>query len=189
MATCRLTVLLSRPSRVDQVAGAQRAGVLEQGEQPVGRAVEVGVQLAGQPGGDGARAAQQQADLALEPRRRPSCDAGRSGRAALTGSRPGAPDDERRARPALRHQVSAGRSPNRRHGGLGRDPPALGELELLEQLVHPGLQRLDPRLELDDPLDAGEVDAVLLGQPLHLAQQRDVPRAVAPAAARRCGRG
>ena len=59
----------------------------------------------------------------------------------------------------------------------------LGQLELLEQLVHPGLQRLDPRLEVDDPLDAGEVDAVLLREPLHLAEQRDVPRAVPAAAA------
>ena len=36
---------------------------------------------------------------------------------------------------------------------------------------------------LDDPLDAGQVDALVLAQPLHLAQQRDVPLAVAAAAA------
>src|SRR4030095_3664562 len=40
-----------------------------------------------------------------------------------------------------------------------------------------------PLLELDDPLDAGEVDALLLGEPLHLAQQFHVAGAVTAAAA------
>ena len=40
-------------------------GAREQAD--VGRAVQVGVQLGGQPGGDGAGAAQQQADLPLHP--------------------------------------------------------------------------------------------------------------------------
>src|SRR3712207_8551065 len=44
-------------------------------------------------------------------------------------------------------------------------------LELLEQLVHAGLEGLHARLQLDDPLDPGQVDAVLLGEPLHLAEQ------------------
>ena len=51
--------------------------------------------------------------------------------------------------------------------------------------MHPRLQRLDLRLEVDDPLDAGEVDAVLLREPLHLAEQGDVARAVPAAAAGR----
>src|SRR3712207_6999213 len=38
------------------------------------------------------------------------------------------------------------------------------------------------RLEVDDPLDPGQVDAVLLGEPLHLAQEGHVARAVPPAA-------
>ena len=53
----------------------------------------------------------------------------------------------------------------------------------VHQLRYPDLQRVDVRLELDDPLDAGQVDALVLREPLHLAQQRDVARRVAPPAA------
>ena len=56
--------------------------------------------------------------------------------------------------------------------------------DLLGHLVDALLQRLDLVGQLDDPLDAGEVDALVLGQPLHLTQQRDVMRGVAPPAAR-----
>jgi hypothetical protein len=31
-------------------------------------------------------------------------------------------------------------------------------------------------LQLDDPFDTGQVDALLLGEPLHLPEQRDVAR-------------
>src|SRR4051812_48216220 len=58
-----------------------------------------------------------------------------------------------------------------------------GLLQLGQQRLDLPLQRLDLLLERDDPLDPGEVDALLLGQPLHLAQQRHVPGRVAPAAA------
>ncbi len=44
-------------------------------------------------------------------------------------------------------------------------------------------QRVDVGLELDDAFDAGEVDALVLREALHLAQQRDVARRVAPPAA------
>ena len=53
------------------------------------------------------------------------------------------------------------------------------------QLVEPAPQLVDQLLQLDDPLDAGQVDALLLGEPLHLAQQRDVAGRVAPPAAGR----
>src|SRR4051794_26426293 len=90
------------------------------------------------------------------------------------------PDDQGGAGTALWHEVApVGRGDR----GLGGDPAGLRGLELLEQLVHAGLQRLDPRLQLDDPLDARQVDAVLLGQPLHLAQQCDVAGAVTAATA------
>jgi Transposase len=50
-------------------------------------------------------------------------------------------------------------------------------------------QRVDVRFQLDDPLDAGQVDAVLLRQPLHLAQQCDVAGGVAAPAAAGPARG
>ena len=178
--TCRLTVLLSSPSRRP---GRRPAGaaVLEQREQPGGGAVQVGVLLRGPPGADGPGVAQQESDLSAPAGRTPR--AGRVGRRPVWGRhRPprGPPDDER--------GVGGSRTPGRvgsRRGSAARWRSAgPRELQLLEQLVHPGLQRLDLRLELDDPLDAGEVDAVLLREPLHLAEQGDVPRAVAAPAAR-----
>jgi hypothetical protein len=57
----------------------------------------------------------------------------------------------------------------------------VGQLGL--QLPDALLQLDHGLLQLDDPLDPGQVDAVLLAQPLDLAQQRHVPGAVAPPAA------
>ncbi len=60
--------------------------------------------------------------------------------------------------------------------------------QLLGQLVQPGAQLVHQLFQLDDPLDAGQVHALALAQPLHLAQQRDVPgRVAAPAAGRPAG--
>ncbi len=44
-------------------------------------------------------------------------------------------------------------------------------------------------LQCQDPLDAGQADALLLGEPLHLAQQRDIARRLASPAALGAGRG
>ena len=60
---------------------------------------------------------------------------------------------------------------------------ARNALQLVGQLGEPRLQRLDLVGQLDDALDAGEVDALVLRQPLHLAQQVDVVLRVASAAA------
>ena len=61
-------------------------------------------------------------------------------------------------------------------------------IEFGHQLDDPRAQGVDMRLELDDALDAGQVDAVLLGQALHLAQQSDitcrVPASAAPGTTR-----
>lgn len=46
-----------------------------------------------------------------------------------------------------------------------------------------GLERGDLVLQLDDALDAGEVDALVLGQPLDLTQELDVAGGVAAAPA------
>jgi hypothetical protein len=51
------------------------------------------------------------------------------------------------------------------------------------------LQRADLVLEFQDPLDPGEVDALVLGQALDLAQLGDVARTVTAAAAGRSARG
>src|SRR5699024_9792255 len=53
-------------------------------------------------------------------------------------------------------------------------------------LTEPGVlpfEPLDPVVELDDGLDARQVHALFLAEPLDLAQQRDVARRVAAAAA------
>ncbi len=75
----------------------------------------------------------------------------------------------------------------------GEEAPALAELltgvvELLAQLGYPAPQRVHLVLELEDPLDPPERDALLLGEPLHLPQPRDVGGAVsAPPTARARG--
>jgi hypothetical protein len=61
--------------------------------------------------------------------------------------------------------------------------------QLLGQLVQPGAQGVHLVLQVDDPLDPGQVHAVLLGQPLNLAQQHDVAHRVPPAAPGRASRG
>ncbi len=43
--------------------------------------------------------------------------------------------------------------------------------------------RIDLGFQFDDPPDAGPVDAIVLAQPLHLAEQLDVPVRIVPAAA------
>jgi hypothetical protein len=53
------------------------------------------------------------------------------------------------------------------------------------QLGDPRAQRVDVGLELDDALHTGQVDTLVLGQSLHLAEPRNVPGRVAAAAARR----
>ena len=53
-------------------------------------------------------------------------------------------------------------------------------LDLVGHLRQPRLQRLDLIGQLDDALDPREVDALVLGQPLHLAQQVDVVLRIAP---------
>src|SRR5690606_41607953 len=50
------------------------------------------------------------------------------------------------------------------------------------ELGEPAAHGLHLRLEVEDPLDAGQADA-LVGQPLDLAQPVDVPGGVASAAA------
>src|SRR5262249_45984774 len=63
--------------------------------------------------------------------------------------------------------------------------------ELADLRVHLGEHHpasLPLCLELQYPLDAGEVDSILLGQPLHLAEHQDVPERVAPASAGRPAR-
>ena len=79
----------------------------------------------------------------------------------------------------------AARAPHhqRRRRTAARDEFGVRVVELGGELGDPALQRVDLRLEFDDPLDAGEVDALVLGEPLHLAQQRDVAGGVAPPAA------
>ena len=66
---------------------------------------------------------------------------------------------------------------------LGDPQRDQGVLEVFLEFGDPVAQRVDSVLQLEDPLDAGEVDALLLGEPLHLAEQRDVAGRVAPAAA------
>src|SRR5437764_2617592 len=51
------------------------------------------------------------------------------------------------------------------------------------QFGDPAAERVDLVFQFDDALDSGQVDTVLLGQPLHFAQQRDVPHGIAPATA------
>src|SRR5699024_1509761 len=69
----------------------------------------------------------------------------------------------------------------------GARPPAQFR-DLLGQLRHPAAERVGLRGEIDDPLDAGEVDALVLTEPLHLTQQghvlERVPTTAAPGAFR-----
>ena len=67
-----------------------------------------------------------------------------------------------------------------------------GGLELSPQLADLGVHLREQlpaaalgQLKLQDALDPGQVDAFLLGQPLHLAQDQDVAQRVTAAAARR----
>ena len=83
----------------------------------------------------------------------------------------------------VRHDEGVAPAPAR-----GRAGNSGGPADLLGHLDDARLQRLDLVGQLDDPLDAGEVDALVLGQPLHLSQQSDVMRGVAPPAAE-FGRG
>ena len=69
------------------------------------------------------------------------------------------------------------------HRGGGLLGGGAGGHEVLGRLVEPGAELVDLLLQLDDPLDAREVDALLLRQPLHLAEQGDVAGGVAPPAA------
>src|SRR5829696_700613 len=181
LATCRLTVLLSSPSRA--TTSPARNGPASSSSASSPNAA---------PSRSGWSSADSRAEIA---RARRSSDAiSRSSRTKaswaagvlIPGSPfgPWPPDDQRGALPQLRHQVAAVRARHRGGDrGLGGHAAGLGGRPPLQQLVHARLQCLDPRLELDDPLDPGEVDAVLLGQPLDLAQQGDVPGAVPPAAA------
>ena len=91
--------------------------------------------------------------------------------------------------------VDARRPARSRFGWPARDPGRVGghRLHLGQPLVRRpqlGLQVHDPALQLDhqllqldDPLDAGQVHPVVLAQPLDLAQQHHVAHAVAAAAA------
>src|SRR5690606_14599109 len=95
----------------------------------------------------------------------------------------GPPDDQRtgRRRPA---QPGAGLGGDDVTAGCrGEDPrPLPGEAEQLLQPVAEPLVLLD---ELEDPGDPGEVDTLLLGEPLDLAELVDVALGVAAPAARR----
>src|SRR5690606_11549729 len=76
----------------------------------------------------------------------------------------------------------------------GAEAPALSELgarivQLGIALGHPDAQRLDLVLQLEDPLDAAERDALLLGEPLDLTQPGDVGGAVPPTATTGARRG
>ena len=51
-----------------------------------------------------------------------------------------------------------------------------GPLDLGLQLAHAHLERGDLTAQLQDAADAFEVDALLLREALHLAQQRDIAR-------------
>src|SRR4051794_12628819 len=61
-------------------------------------------------------------------------------------------------------------------------------VELGLQVGDARAQRVDVGLQLQDALDAGEVDALVLAQPLDLAKQRDVARGVPPTATARASR-
>ena len=52
---------------------------------------------------------------------------------------------------------------------LGQPVPRVGQLGL--DLGEAPLQLIGELLQLDDPLDAGQVDTLILAQPLDLAQQ------------------
>src|SRR3954468_13384862 len=100
------------------------------------------------------------------------------------------------------HDESAGRGPSplgaptRRHrddvtGAAGREHPAAGGepvaqlLDLAAEAVDLVAQPVVLQLQLEDALDPREVDALVLAEPLHLAQQGDVTSRVAPSAPRR----
>ena len=53
--------------------------------------------------------------------------------------------------------------------------------DLVGQFGRPGAQRIDLRLEFDDPPDAGPVHPVVLAELLHLAQQFDIATRIAAA--------
>ena len=88
--------------------------------------------------------------------------------------------------PVDRHQVTTVGAVHRRRRLLGG---GADRLQLGEELLDPALQLVDELLQLDDPLDAGEVHALLLRQPLHLAEQRDVAGASSAGRRRPTGRG
>src|SRR5262245_26930396 len=69
---------------------------------------------------------------------------------------------------------------------LGQALPRLGQLGLY--VVQPLLKFVAELLQLDDALDAGEVHALVLAEPLDLAQQGDIAGAVAAPAAGRAAR-
>src|SRR5690606_8070093 len=87
-------------------------------------------------------------------------------------------------------------------GAVALTPGDDDDLATCTGLEHPGarvrelpqpvdlvLEAAHPLLEVEDPLDAGEVDALLDREPLHLTEQLDVTDGVAPAPAAGAGRG
>src|SRR5690606_4417659 len=95
-------------------------------------------------------------------------------RGGLPSVRP--PQDERAV--AAGRALAAGHDPDLTRGAGREHAPA--RLHDLPQRLDLRAQPLDLRLEGEDPLDAREVDALLDGEALDLAQDRDVPQRVAP---------
>src|SRR3954467_5032538 len=98
------------------------------------------------------------------------------------------PDDQRARRrtaalraPAGCHRHDVPGAPRGEDAAAGRDP--LTQLvDLPAQPVELVAQPVVVHLELEDPLDPGEVDPLVLAEPLYLTQQCHVPRGVASAA-------
>src|SRR5205807_9109590 len=80
------------------------------------------------------------------------------------------PADNRRGR-SERNQLALVRRVDR---GLPPRHLRAHRVEVGLQVGDPRAQRVDVGLQLQDALDAGEVDALVLAQPLDLAKQRDV---------------
>src|SRR5699024_3064517 len=76
-----------------------------------------------------------------------------------------------------RHHIAAAA------GGEDTPPGAGRRLQLLVQVVVLGLETFVLGGKIQDAFDTGEVDALLLGEPLHLAQHIHIPRRVSPSPA------